>query len=289
MSRNIFINPGDDIQRVLDCAPENTVIHLGEGRWRQKLVIRTPGITLIGSGADSTSVVFDDYARKLDENGMEYNTFRTYTIAVCADGVTFKHLSVINDALCPETKGQEIALTVYGDNFLAEDCVLSSTQDTLFVGPLPPDLINRYNDFLFPELRQDRLLSQKFIRCRIEGTVDFIFGCGNTLFEQCEIKSLADARNTGYTAAPAHSLSQKEGFLFRSCAFTCEPAVETASIYLARPWRDYGLAVFEKCTYERHIAPCGFDKWSGTDRDRTARFIESPVIEGRVPWANRMQ
>ena len=49
-----------------------------------------------------------------------------------------------------------MALSVYGDDFLMEDCLLRSTQDTLFVGPLPQDLIRRYVDLLPPELRADR-------------------------------------------------------------------------------------------------------------------------------------
>ena len=65
----------------------------------------------------------------------------------------------------------------------------------------------------------------------------------------CEIRSLCDARDIGYAAAPAHALEQTEGFLFKNCRFTAEPGVTDGSIYLARPWRDYGLSRFENCTY----------------------------------------
>lgn len=287
MSQTIRVSPQDDLQAVFDSAQENSTILLAPGIYRQKAVIRVPGLTLIGAGADKTQIVYDDYAKKIDELGREYITFRTYTLAVCADGVTMKDLSVVNDALHPERKGQEVALTVYASDFLMEDCVLTSTQDTLFLGPLPPDLIERYDGFLRDELRRDGLMKQTFVNCRIEGTVDFIFGCGNTLFDRCEIRSLNDARNIGYVAAPAHSLSQTEGFLFRHCSFTYEDGVAAGSIYLARPWRDYGLSSFDSCTYGPHIAPCGFDKWNDTRRDLTARFYETPAVEGRVSWANR--
>lgn len=112
-------------------------------------------------------------------------------------------------------------------------------------------------------------------------------GGGNALFEDCEIRSLADARDIGYIAAPAHSLEQKEGFLFRNCRLTCEEAVTPGSIYLARPWRDYGLVSFENCSMDKHIAPAGFDKWNDTHRDKTARFYEIPAPEGRVSWINK--
>ena len=55
-------------------------------------------------------------------------------------------------------------------------------------------------------------------------------------------------------------------------------------IFLARPWRDYGLSRFENCSYGSHISPLGFDKWNDTDRDRTARFYETPAVPGRVSW-----
>ena len=287
MARTIYASPEDNLQAVFDTAEENTVIRLAAGDYRQKTVIRTPGLTLVGAGADKTRILWDDYAKKLDAQGVEYNTFRTYTMAVCAAGVTIRNLAIVNDALHPEIKGQEVALSVVGDRFTMEGCLLCSTQDTLFAGPLPPDLIARYEGFLRDELRRGGAMEQVYRDCRIEGTVDFIFGCARALFHRCEIRSLKDARNIGYAAAPAHSPEQTEGFLFRECAFTAEEGVTPGSIFLARPWRDYGLAEFRSCTYGPHIAAGGFDKWNDTRRDLTARFCESPEVPGRVSWINR--
>lgn len=280
----IFTCPGEDLQAVFDRARPGEVIRLAEGDYRVKSVVFTEGLTLVGAGADRTRIIWDDYAKKIDEKGLEYNTFRTWTLAVCADGVTMRDLSIVNDSLHPERKGQEVALTVYGDRFTMERCRLTSTQDTLFLGPLPPDLIQRYDGFLPDHLRRDKSCSQRFTDCLIEGTVDFIFGCGDAVFENCEIRSLYDVRNVGYAAAPAHSPEQTEGFLFQNCRFTAEEGVADGIIYLARPWRDYGLCVFRDCTYGGHISPLGFDKWNDTERDKTARFYETPPAAGRVPW-----
>ena len=281
------LRPGDDLQAALDAAPAGSTVRLAAGTYRQKVLLATPGLTLLGAGADETVLIWDDYAQKIHPDGREYNTFRTWTLAVCADNVTMRGLSVVNDALHPETKGQEVALSVYGDRFRMEDCVLRSTQDTLFLGPLPRDLIERYVDLLPPPLRANRLLSQHFVNCRVEGTVDFIFGCGAAAFDHCELRSLADARNIGYLAAPAHAREQTEGFVFRNCALTCEPGVAPGSIYLARPWRDYGLVRFEGCACGAHIAAEGFDPWNDSGRDKTARFYESPAVPGRVAWCSR--
>lgn len=280
---------GDNLQKIFDTAPENSVIVLEAGDYRQKAMIRTPGLTLLGAGAEKTRIVHGDYARKRDDLGAEYNTFRTYTLAVCADGVTMKDLTVENDALRPETLGQEVALSVVADRFSMENCILRSTQDTLFSGPLPSDLIGRYEGFLLDELRRWGIFRQRFTNCRIEGTVDFIFGCGQTVFEDCEIRSLVDKRNMGFVAAPSQEGWQREGFLFKKCVFTCEAGVEDGSIFLARPWRDYGMAVFEDCSYGPHIAGEGFDHWHGTSRYNTARFYETPAVPGRVSWINRKE
>ncbi len=278
--------PSDDLQRQLFTACPGDVIELGEGEYRCKVMITVPNVTIRGAGADKTRIVWGDYAQKSDEQGREYNTFRTWTVAVCADGVTMTDLAVVNDAPRPEELGQEVALTVYGDDFTMERCVLSSTQDTLFLGPLPKDLIQRYDGFLHDILRRDIRCRQTFRDCRVEGTVDFIFGCGEALFEGCEIRSLRDARGHGYLAAPAHAPEQEQGFLFRNCRLTAQEGVAPGSIFLARPWRDYGLCEFENCVTEGdHISPLGFDKWNDTERDKTARFYETPLQPGRAPWA----
>lgn len=280
----LVLYPCESLQRRLDQARPGDRVRLLAGDYRQKLVLRTPGLTILGEGADKTRLIYGDYALKLDEQGVEYNTFRTWTLAVCADGITMEDLSVVNDAQHPESKGQEVALTVYGDAFRMENCCLRSTQDTLFLGPLPADLIARYADFLPDELRRDKFCAQTFVNCRIEGTVDFIFGCGRALFDRCEIRSVYDVRGVGYAAAPAHPLEEEQGFVFRRCAFTAEDSVPAGSVFLARPWRDYGLSRFEDCSYGAHIAAAGFDPWRDSGRDKTARFYETPARPGRVPW-----
>lgn len=283
----IRVSPCDDLQAVFDSAPAGAEVHLAPGIYRQKLMLRTPGLTLEGSGAEETVIVWDDHARKPHPIGWEYNTFRTYALAVCADGVTIRNLTIANDAGSPREKGQEVALSVVADDFLMEDSRLISTQDTLFAGPLPADLIGRYEGFLLDPLRRGGRLQQIFRNCRIDGSVDFIFGSGVTEFENCEIRSVFDDGRIGFVAAPSHGLHQQEGFRFRNCRFTAEDAVAPGSVYLARPWRDYGMAAFENCTYGNHIALAGFDKWNDTDRDKTARFYETPEIAGRAVWINR--
>lgn len=287
--KEITVTPSDDLSEILNTAEPHTRVLLSEGVYRQKLEIAVPHLEIAGAGADKTVIVCDDYAKKLDEQGREYVTFRTYTVAVTAPHVSFKDLTVENDALAPEEKGQEVALTVYADDFHAENCRFVSTQDTIFCGPLPPDLIIRYDGFLKDELRTGEPSRQVYRNCFIAGTVDFIFGCADALFENCEIKSLYEVRGHGYTAAPAHALEQEIGFVFSKCRFTRDPRTPDGSVFLARPWRDYGKCSFIECVYDSHISTEGFDKWNDTNRDKTARFSEYGVERGgRVPWSREL-
>ncbi len=287
--KEITVAPSDDLSEILSAAEPHTRVLLSEGVYRQKLEISVPYLEIVGAGADKTAIVYDDYAKKLDEQGREYVTFRTYTVAVTAPHVSFRNLTVENDALVPEEKGQEVALTVYADDFSAENCRFVSTQDTIFCGPLPPDLIIRYDGFLKDELRAEGFSRQVYKNCFIAGTVDFIFGCADALFENCEIKSLYEVRGHGYAAAPAHALEQEIGFVFSKCRFTRDPRTPDGSVFLARPWRDYGKCSFIECEYDSHISAEGFDKWNDTNRDKTARFAEYGVARGgRVPWSREL-
>ncbi|MEG1706978.1 MAG: pectinesterase family protein, partial [Clostridia bacterium] len=142
----------------------------------------------------------------------------------------------------PSVVGQCVALSVCGSNFVADNCIFTSTQDTLFCAPLPDDLVIRYLDFLPTNLNYiEGETVQKYINCTIVGSVDFIFGCANALFLKCNIVSINCGESWSYVVAPAHSLKQTIGFVFVECDFTSSSCSEK-SVYLARPWRDFGLA-----------------------------------------------
>lgn len=281
----ILANCNDNLQLQLNHLKPRDTLVLPQGVFRQKLEVTVPDVTIVGAGADKTILVYGDYAKMTDELGREITTFNTQTLTICADGVSLKNLTVANDAEQPEVKGQEVALYVTADRFTATGCTFTSTQDTLFCAPLPDDLVLRYDGFLKDSLRYREGQCRHFFKnCVISGTVDFIFGCGTALFQDCKIVSRYDVRNVGYVAAPAHSLKQSLGFVFYRCDFTSEASVDDNSVYLARPWRDFGLCHFVECAYGRHIAADGFDKWNDTNRDKTARFYEYPELSSRVAW-----
>ena len=79
--------------------------------------------------------------------------------------------------------------------------------------------------------------------------------------------------------------------MFAGCPFECGGAADK-SVYLARPWRDFGKCDFIDCTLGSHISPLLYDKWNDTYRDHTARFADgglksdSPLAP--VAWSRRL-
>ena len=288
----VFLTPLDDLQRAFDGLKGGETVHLSKGEYKQKAVLAKDGVTLVGEGCGQTVITFDDYARKIHADGQEYNTFRTYTLCVTGNGVKLENLTVKNSNTEPEKVGQCVALSVHGKNFRASNCELVSTQDTLFLSPFPDDLVVRYRGFIPREqLYCEGANVSLFENCKISGNVDFIFGCGEGYFRNCEIISLDDKRGLSFVAAPAHSLAQENGFTFIDCNFAGGGA-KNGSVYLARPWRDFGKCAFINCTLGKHIKSGLFDKWNDTARDKTARFLYSGLKSAAplspVSWAKEL-
>lgn len=296
----ITLSPKDDVQAILDGLDRPATIYLKKGVYRNKLCVRRNDVTIIGEERETTVLSYDDYAKKAHPDGREYNTFRTYTVCVTGERVTLKNLTVENANTAPETVGQCVALSVNARRFRATDVDLKSTQDTLFTAPFPDDLVVRYSGLTDDPAYYDGFIPREqlymeggalhlFDRCRIYGTVDFIFGCAEAYFRGCELISLADKRNCGFVAAPAHSLKQERGYTFLDCKFRNGGA--DGGVFLARPWRDFGKCDFIRCELENHISPLLFDRWNDTRRDKTARFAYYGLKGGNlspVPWAREL-
>ena len=286
------LTPKDNIQNILNCIDKPATIYLSAGIYRQKTEIKADNVTVIGESRETTIITYGDYARKQHADGKEYNTFRTYTLCISGENVTLKNLTVENSNTDPQTVGQCVALSVNAKRFYAENVNLKSTQDTLFLAPFPDDLVVRYRGFI-PEnqLYMDGTSLHLFKNCRISGTVDFIFGGAEAYFKDCEIISLHEKRGTGYIAAPCHHLVQNCGFYFINCYLKNGGADEN-TVFLARPWRDFGKCAFIDCRADGHIRPELFDKWNDTERDKTARFsfynLNCAVPPEPVGWCRQL-
>lgn len=252
---------------------EPTTILLDEGVYFEKVSVLNNHIIIKGKSKENTIISFNDFSKKINDDGQELNTFRTYTVELLGNNITLENLTIENTSGDGKKYGQAVALQAVGDMIVVKNCNIKGYQDTLFVGPLPFDLINRYQGFI-----KDRMLAvnyqtrQFFTNCIIEGDVDFIFGSGNTIFNRCEIRRISSLRNVaGFDAAPSTDESSKYGFTFINCDFTSDI---NCQYYIARPWRDYGKVSLINCNLSESVASGRFNGWEKTNRDKTCRFEE---------------
>lgn len=279
----------DTLSKALSLIDENEEeieIFIKNGIYKEKNVIKKNNLVIFGEDKEKTIITYDDYANKVNlEDLRDYNTFRTYTLNILSDNVKISNLTISNTASSPNIKGQAVALSVYGNHFVLDNVILSSEQDTLFTGPLPDDLVARYCHFL----NKDELFKigtpyQKYTNCLIIGSVDYIFGTAACLFENCQIHSVKKLNDGGFVAAPAHSLYQDLGYIFHNCHFTCAEDVLENDVYLARPWREFGMATFINCLYGAHIKEIGFEKWKMPCPELFSRLEEYPKVNNRASF-----
>lgn len=237
-------------------------VNIKNGEYHEKLVIPSwlQNVDFIGENPDSTIITYNDYA-KLDNMG----TFRTYTVRVDGCDLTFKNLTIRNNA---GRVGQAVALHTEGTNLKFENCRLLGDQDTLFAAGHDSKL--------------------EFVNCYIEGTTDFIFGPATVWFEGCTIHSKANS----YITAASTPKEKEFGYVFKNCDLTAADGV--TKVYLGRPWRPYAATCFIDCTMGSHITGTGWDNWRDKANEKTARYSEygskgaGAAPDKRAAWSRQL-
>jgi pectinesterase len=237
------------------------VIYIKKGTYKEKLVIPQwlQNIEICGEDRDHTVITYDDHA-----NIGKMGTFRTYTVKVEANSITFKNITIENNAA---RLGQAVALHTEGDRLVFINCRFIGHQDTVYTG-----------------MPGTRLY---FRDCYICGTTDFIFGPSTAWFEGCTIESLINS----YVTAASTPQDQPYGYVFNNCRLIAAKGVD--KVYLGRPWRDYGYTLFMNCELGRHIRPEGWHHWQ-KEREQTARYLEynnrgeGADTKQRVAWSRQL-
>ncbi|MCB9307203.1 MAG: pectin esterase [Lewinellaceae bacterium] len=257
------------IQEAIDQAkafPDKRItIFIKKGIYREKVKVHAWNtmLTLKGEDAATTIITYDDYFDKIDRG--RNSTFHTYTVLVQADDFRAEQLTIENTA---GPVGQAVALAVESDRCVFRNCRILGNQDTLYAAGSSS--------------------RQYFVNCYIEGTTDFIFGAATALFDTCTIHS----KSNSYITAASTPEGRRFGYVFRACRLTAAPGVDAA--YLGRPWRDHAHVAFIFCEMGGHIAPAGWQNWSGTTRDKTAYYAEygnsgpGAGTAHRVSWSHHL-
>lgn len=243
------------------------VIYVKRGTYKEKLIVPQwlTNIEILGEDRDATVITYDDHANIANPvTGRGIGTFRTYTVKVEGNSITFRNITIENNAA---RLGQAVALHTEGDRLVFVNCRLLGHQDTVYTG-----------------VAGTRLL---FRDCYIEGTTDFIFGPSTAWFENCEIRSRADS----YITAASTPQDRPYGYIFSHCRLTADANV--TKVYLGRPWRDYGYTLFINCEMGRHIRPEGWHHWQ-KERQKTARYMEygnsgeGAATDRRATWTRQL-
>ena len=238
------------VQEAINAVPDfrknvRTTILVRRGVYKEKLIVPESKINISLLGQEGAVISYDDYANKQNVFGENKGTSGSsscyiYTPDFYAENITFENSS--------GPVGQAVACFVSADRAYFKNCRFLGFQDTLYT--------------------YGKGCRQYYEDCYIEGTVDFIFGWSTVVFNRCHINS----KGNGYVTAPSTDKGQKYGYVFYDCKLTADSGVDR--VFLSRPWRPYGQAVFIRCELGRHILPVGWDNWGNKENEKTAFYAE---------------
>ncbi|TKY52434.1 pectinesterase 53 [Spatholobus suberectus] len=250
--------------------PRNTrrvVVSIAPGVYREKVMIpRTlPFITLLGDAGDPPTITGNDTASATGRDGTPLGTFQSATVAV--DASYFVAINIKFENTAPHVIGtrgeQAVALRISETKAAFYNCTFYGAQDTLY----------------------DHKGLHYFNNCSIQGSVDFIFGSGRSLYENCYLSSTTK-KVASITAQKRTNSSLESGFSFKNCTIT-----GSGQVYLGRAWGDYSRVIFSYTYMDNIVLPKGWSDWGDQKRDSRVYYGEYKCsgpganVAGRVPWA----
>jgi pectinesterase len=240
-------------------------IEIEPGIYHERVIVTQnhPNITLIGMGKGPEDVVITNSLNAKQAGG----TFFTETVRVDAPNFEADNLTFENTA---GNTGQAVAIAVRSDRAIFKHCRILGHQDTLFA-----DYGRQY-----------------YLDTYIEGTVDFIFGNAQAVFDRSELHELSP----GYlTAQSRTSADQPTGYVILNSRVTADEAgLEGKLFFLGRPWRPYSRAVFMHTELPATVAPQGWNNWGKTANEQTAFYGEyenngpGAIPSQRAPWSHQL-
>jgi len=271
----------------LTALPPNGVgrvsILMKTGRYREKLTIDRPYVTIVGENRDNTVLTYDAAADTPNPGGGTYGTRGSFTLRIVAPDFRAENLTIENAFDYPGNLAKPDSDKAKLKNMQAVALMLDLGSDrATFVNVK----LTGYQDTLFPNSGRSY-----FYKCEVWGHVDFIFGAGQAVFDDCDIVSRDRGSKTtnGYVTAASTDLSNPYGFLFVHSRLKKEkPEMAPNSVTLGRPWHPFanpranGSVAFIDCWMDDHIGERGWDRMSSVDstgnriwyEPASARFFE---------------
>ena len=196
------------INAVPDLRKNRTFIFIKNGTYKEKLTLapNKTNVSFIGESVEKTILTYDDYAQKKNMFGENIGTSGSSSFFIYGDGFIAENITFENSS---GPVGQAVAARIDGDQVSFKNCRFLGFQDTLY-----------------PHGEKSR---QYYLKCYIEGTVDFIFGWATAVFDSCTIFG----KLSGYFTAASTLPETKYGFVFLNCKITGNALAD--SFYLGRP------------------------------------------------------
>ncbi|KAL0412979.1 UNVERIFIED_CONTAM: putative pectinesterase/pectinesterase inhibitor 22 [Sesamum radiatum] len=235
------------------------VIYVRKGVYKENIDMKKKktNIMLVGDGIGQTIITGN-------RNFMQgWTTFRTATVAVSGKGFIARDITFRNTA-GPENH-QGVALRVDSDQSAFYRCSMEGYQDTLYA----------------------HSLRQFYRECSISGTIDFIFGNGAAVLQNCKIytRQPLPLQKVTITAQGRKDPHQSTGFTIQdSYVYATRPT------YLGRPWKQYSRTVFLNTYMSSMVQPRGWLEWYGNFALSTLWYGEyrnygpGAAVSGRVRW-----
>ncbi|NUT47525.1 MAG: pectin esterase [Saccharothrix sp.] len=264
------------VQAAINAVPAGNssryTITIKPGTYKEVVAVPSnkPFITLVGSTGNASDVVitYDRASGTPKPGGGTYGTSGSASVTLDGNDFTARALTFSNsfsESAHPEiTSQQAVAVLTRADRLIFDNVRFLGNQDTLYHNSASVSAVGR----------------AYFRKCYVEGDVDFIFGRGTGVFDQCEIKSLSrnSSSNNGYVTAASTNRPNPYGFLFSRCTLTTNSAA-AKTVYLGRPWHPSGdveaiaQVVFRDSVLGAHVKSSPWTDMSGFSW-RDARFFE---------------
>ncbi|XP_030549451.1 probable pectinesterase 53 [Rhodamnia argentea] len=246
------------------------ILVIKPGVYREKINVprNVPFVTFLGDSTSPPTITGNDTASVTGRGGTPLKTFQSATVAVDANYFIAVNIKFENTA--PHEVGsigeQAVALRISGTKAAFYNCSFIGNQDTLY----------------------DHKGLHYFNNCFIQGSVDFIFGYGRSLYENCYLNSVAK-KVASLTAQKRTNASLASGFSFKNSTIT-----GSGLIYLGRAWGDYSRVIFSYTFMDRVVVPQGWSDWGDPKRDARIYYGEYKCsgpganTTGRVSWARML-
>ena len=258
------------VQAAIDSIPEGNsnwvILHIRKGVYREKVHIpkNKRYIFMRGNGRGRTAIVWSQSS----SDNIASATFKVEATDFIAFGISFK-----NDAptgIAYTSQNQSVAAFVAADKVAFYHCAFYSTHNTLF------DYKGRHY----------------YESCYIQGSIDFIFGRGRTIFHSCEIFVVDDKRvkiRGSITAANKETEREMSGFIFLK-----GKVYGIGLVYLGRAKGPYSRVIFAKTYLSKTVIPEGWTNWSYSGSTENLYHAEykchgpGAQTEGRAPWSRQL-